>query len=253
MAKHYRIKDFSKQTGVTVRALHYYDEIGLLKPSYKSSSGHRLYSETDILRLQQITTLKYLGFSLEAIKQILQHPSFDVQESLQVQAQVLAKEAEKIKRAAKLVQLVVDQLKVNKSVNWQNIAKIIEILQMEEITVENWINKYFSQEERDEYVKRLSRYSPAQLQAYREKWAKLFAEVKKKMSAAPESTIGQKLAQKWADLVDEAYADYPKIRGKMWEAMKAGAIPAGMMSYYDQEVVDYIDKAFKFYKKRVKK
>lgn len=250
MAKHYRIKEFSKRTGVTVRTLHYYDEIKLLKPSNKSVSGHRLYSESDMLRLQQITTLKFLGFSLEAVKQIIQHPNFDIQASLKSQAKVLAKEADKIKNAAKLLQLVIDQLTRFGTVNWQNIAKIIEILQIQDITVENWINKYFSQEELDEFKIRLTKYSPQQQKKYRDQWAKLFAEVKKKMEASPASAVGQKLAKKWLELVDEVYGDYPKIRQRMWEAMRAGAIPSGMMPYYDQDVVDYIDKATKIYKRK---
>jgi len=59
----YRIKEFSDKTSVTVRTLQYYDDIDLLKPSSRSQAGHRLYSEGDMLKLQQITTLKFMGFN----------------------------------------------------------------------------------------------------------------------------------------------------------------------------------------------
>ena len=55
MTKSYRIKAFSALTNVTVRTLHYYDEVGLLNPSGKTAAGHRLYSEKDLLILQQFT------------------------------------------------------------------------------------------------------------------------------------------------------------------------------------------------------
>ncbi|MFJ1268839.1 MerR family transcriptional regulator [Legionella lytica] len=76
--KYYQIKEISQMTSLTIRSLHYYDDIGLLKPDKRSSSGYRLYSEQDLVRLQQITTLKLLGLSLTKIKQIIESVNFDV-------------------------------------------------------------------------------------------------------------------------------------------------------------------------------
>jgi DNA-binding transcriptional MerR regulator len=58
MAQWY-VKDLSKLTGVSVRTLHHYDQVGLLKPSIRQENGYRLYSERDLLKLQQIVALKY--------------------------------------------------------------------------------------------------------------------------------------------------------------------------------------------------
>src|ERR1700744_1404995 len=103
MAKSYRIKQFSNLTSVTVRSLHYYDEIGLLAPSGRTEAGHRLYSEKDLLRLQQILTLKFLGFSLDIIKGIVLNKHFDIKSSLKIQAEMLLSESAKIKKAEKLI------------------------------------------------------------------------------------------------------------------------------------------------------
>ena len=81
----YTIGKLSKNTGVTVRTLDYYDEIGLMKPSSKTEGGHRLYSEDDVLRLERILALKYMGFSLEQIKDILENSTSTWQESIQQQ------------------------------------------------------------------------------------------------------------------------------------------------------------------------
>lgn len=67
----YSIGQLSKETGVTVRTLDYYDEINLLNPSSTTEGGHRLYAEDDVLRLQQVLAMKYMGFSLEQIKEKL--------------------------------------------------------------------------------------------------------------------------------------------------------------------------------------
>ena len=91
--KYYQIKEISQMTSLTIRSLQYYDEIGLLKPTHRSASGYRLYSEFDLLRLQQITTLKFLGFPLSKIKIIMDDPNFDVTASIQIQAGELAAKA----------------------------------------------------------------------------------------------------------------------------------------------------------------
>src|SRR3954471_9814621 len=66
----------AKRTGLSVRTLHYYDEIGLLSPSAHSEGGHRLYTAADIARLQQIKSLRQLGFSLEQTRDCLSRPDY---------------------------------------------------------------------------------------------------------------------------------------------------------------------------------
>ena len=65
------IKEVTKQTGITVRTLRYYDQIGLLPPAGKTEGGHRLYGELELQKLQEIQFLKTLGFSLQEIKDML--------------------------------------------------------------------------------------------------------------------------------------------------------------------------------------
>ncbi len=251
MTKYYRIKEFSRLTSVTIRTLHYYDEISLLKPSHRSARGHRLYSENDMLKLQQITTFKFLGFSLEQINQLISHPGFNVKDSLKTQEEILAAQAKKIQSAAKLLQQVVKQLDTHNTVDWQTITQIIEVFQMKDTTLETWLKKFFSKAELSEFNQQMAHYSAEQMQSYSDRWAKLFAEVKKNIQADPKGDVGQKLAQKWLTLVDEVYGNYPNIRNKLWQAFKAGAAPTSkdFMPYYDQSVIDYIDIATGYYLK----
>ncbi|AGA58955.1 putative transcriptional regulator [Thermobacillus composti KWC4] len=79
------IGKLAKRAGLTVRALHHYDRIGLLTPSQYTEGGHRLYSLDDLVKLQQIVSLKELGFRLKEIKAILDDPGYDPAEMLELQ------------------------------------------------------------------------------------------------------------------------------------------------------------------------
>lgn len=84
-----QVKEVANLVGISVRTLHYYDEIELLTPKETTESGYRLYSDKDLERLQQILFFKELGFSLNKIKKILDDPSFNSYEALHLHKQML--------------------------------------------------------------------------------------------------------------------------------------------------------------------
>src|SRR5215831_3862919 len=71
-----KVGELARRTGLTIRTLHHYDEIGLLKPSLHTEAGHRLYTAGDVARLQQVLSLRQLGFSLEEVRTCLDRPGF---------------------------------------------------------------------------------------------------------------------------------------------------------------------------------
>lgn len=79
------INKVGELTGVTVRTLRYYDKIGLLKPASKTEGGHRLYTNEEIKKLQQVQFLKKVGFPLQEIKNMLDFNEWDWSDSLQNQ------------------------------------------------------------------------------------------------------------------------------------------------------------------------
>jgi DNA-binding transcriptional MerR regulator len=85
MEREWKIGELARQTGLTVRTLHHYDRIGLLSPSKATESGHRLYVERDVRKLQQVMMLKELGFPLEEIKVMLSTTEYDPGELLRWQ------------------------------------------------------------------------------------------------------------------------------------------------------------------------
>jgi len=92
----YTVKKLSELSGVTVRTLHFYEEIALLKPAYYGSNGYRYYEEKQLLQLQQILFFKELGFSLKQIQKVVGRSDFDQLAALHSHRNSLRKEWEKI-------------------------------------------------------------------------------------------------------------------------------------------------------------
>ena len=92
-----QIKEFAQFTGVSVRTLHYYDEIGLLKPSHvDKSTGYRYYDEQSLLRMQEILFYRELDFSLKSIEEILSSPNYDKTQALKEQKKLLILKKERL-------------------------------------------------------------------------------------------------------------------------------------------------------------
>lgn len=85
----YTVHQLAELAGITVRTLHHYDQIGLLKPSFTRSNGYRYYEEKELLKLQQILFFRELEFSLEQIKEIMESSTFDTVEALKEQRKML--------------------------------------------------------------------------------------------------------------------------------------------------------------------
>ena len=94
-----QIKKFSELTGVSVRTLHYYDEIGLLKPAaVETHSGYRFYDENSVVRMQEILFYRELDFPLKSICHILSSPNYDKERALLEQKKLLTLKKERLER-----------------------------------------------------------------------------------------------------------------------------------------------------------
>ncbi len=103
-----QVNEVCKLTGLSARSLHYYDEIGLLKPSFVAESGYRYYDEDDISTLQQIMFFRELEFPLKEVKEIMSAPSYDKKEALKRQRQVLLLKQERLNDLIKLTEKIIN-------------------------------------------------------------------------------------------------------------------------------------------------
>lgn len=140
----YHTKEFAKKSCVSVRTLQFYDKKGLLSPSEYSETGYRLYSDDDLVRLQQILALKYLGFSLSEIKALVQEGGSELRIALRAQKNMMLDKRRQIDSIIRTIEKTEEM--ENETLDVEVIVKIIEVIQMD--LKPEWVNKYLTTEER---------------------------------------------------------------------------------------------------------
>lgn len=135
-----KIGEFAKRSGVTVKTLLHYDKIGLLKPSDKTESGYRLYCEEDFLKLQQITTLKFIGLSLSEIKNILFESGENLENMIVIQKKALEEKKKHIEEVINVFNKAEISAKENGSLDASTLINIIKLTGMEKSIKEQYKN-----------------------------------------------------------------------------------------------------------------
>jgi DNA-binding transcriptional MerR regulator len=172
----YTVKQLSRLAGVSVRTLHYYDEIGLLKPDAIRSNGYRDYGEKAVLKLQQILFYRELDLSLEDIKAMVSRPDFDAVAALEAHRVSLQGRAARLKR---LIQTVDDTLLHMKGLKEMSPKQLFTA---------------FSDEEQDKYAREAEQmYDPAIVKESNRKF--------KSLSTAEKQRIFDEGNQIYADMV----------------------------------------------------
>jgi DNA-binding transcriptional MerR regulator len=112
MKRHtFTVSQVAALTHLTVRALHHYDEIGLLRPSQRSPAGYRLYDEDDLQRLRKVLLFRELGFSLDAVRGLLDANAAEQRDALQAQRVVIEQQQRHIEAVLRAVDATLDSLK----------------------------------------------------------------------------------------------------------------------------------------------
>jgi DNA-binding transcriptional MerR regulator len=204
----YQAREFATRAGVTVRTLHHYDRLGLLKPSRRTSSGYRLYSERDLARLQQIVTLKFIGLSLKQIKELLDHQEFDLQTTLRLQRKVIEEKRRHLLLACEAIDRAERVLATQDEPDWEAFKKIIEVINMQQDM--EWMKKYYTEEQLADLARR---GTPEVLERGQREWAILLKDVDAaiKEGVDPSSERAQQLAERWRKLIQEFTGGDPGI------------------------------------------
>lgn len=135
-----KISEFAKKSGVTVKTLLHYDKIGLLKPSEKTDAGYRIYCEDDFLKLQQITTLKFIGLSLNEIKNVLDESGENLENMISLQKKALEEKKKHIEDVIKVFNKAEVCAKENGVINAKSLLDIIKVTNMEKCIREQYKN-----------------------------------------------------------------------------------------------------------------
>lgn len=215
--KRYRAHEFARLAGVTVRTLHHYDRLGLLKPAERSSAGYRLYTMGDFARLQQIVTLKFIGFTLREIKKLI--AGADMRTALRLQRASLEQKRRRLSEAIDAITQA-EQLPASRyGIDWKAFAIIIQKINMQ--TNNEWTKQFYNEEAQKVLAERGKLWSPELQEKVSQEWTKLFADIKTAIATGmnPESAQAQALAARWDKLVEGftgGNADVQNGLGKVW-------------------------------------
>lgn len=113
----YTVKELAQISGVSIRTLHWYDEVGLLKPAYHGANGYRYYEEEQLLILQQILFFRELGFELKQIRRVLGRSDFDKMVALSSHREVLKKNLDQTRKLIKTIDKTIEHLKGTKKMS----------------------------------------------------------------------------------------------------------------------------------------
>jgi DNA-binding transcriptional MerR regulator len=201
----WKVGELARNTGVSVRALHHYDEIGLLKPSLRTSAGHRLYDRADIERLQQIHSLRLMGLSLDETKSLLDGSGASTRQVIQLHLARLHEQIAMQKRLALRLRSLASQLDSHASLSLEEICQTIEVMMNTE--------KYFTPDQLDVLEERRIKVGEARMKSAGDDWNVLIPQVRTAMEKGmdPMSPEVLELARRWKALVQEFTGGDPAI------------------------------------------
>jgi DNA-binding transcriptional MerR regulator len=240
-----RVGQLAKRTGLTVRTLHHWDEVGLLVPSHRSGSGHRLYDERDLLRLQQVLSLRQLGFALDEIRDLLDERRVSplavvethlarLREQLQAQHELLAR-----------LEQVAAGLRAAGTVSADELLLTVEAIRM--------VEKHLTPEQLEQIRARGEMLGEARIREVEAEWPRLIAAVRAEMDKGsdPSGETVQALARRWQALVQEFTGGDPGIAqgvAKVWKSEPGLAEQHGMGAL-DASMFEFIGRAMAAVKK----
>jgi DNA-binding transcriptional MerR regulator len=197
----FRAKEFARVAGVTVRTLHHYDRLGLLKPR-RTDRGYRVYRESDLERLEQIVALKFLGLPLKEIRKLLDSAAPGLPAALRMQRGALEEKRRLLDRAISAIQEAEATLASGKPADAAVLKQIIEVIEMQ--TNSDWMRKYANESAQAKIDARKEEWSPELQERVSRQWTELIADVQAAMSAGedPPSAAAQALAARWKELVE---------------------------------------------------
>jgi len=201
----WKVGELAGRTGMSVRALHHYDEIGLLTPTLRTPSGHRLYQQSDVERLQQIQSLRLMGIPLDEVRQLLDGARISARELI---AMHIAKLHERIalqNRLAERLQALAEHIESVESASIDVLCQIIQVTTAME--------KYFTTEQLEVLRDRRTSISEQHMNEVRNSWNEIIPKVRNAMAANVDPTSPEILAiaNRWKALVEEFTGGDPKI------------------------------------------
>jgi len=235
-----KVGELAKRTGMSVRALHHYDQIGLLSPSLRTPTGHRLYQQADIARLQQIQSLRLMGIPLEEVKQLLDGAAMSPREVIDLHLARLHEHIALQNRLAERMETLATHMDRVEATSIDDLCQIIQAMTSTE--------KYFTADQLDVLRERRTSITEEHMQEVRDSWNEIIPKVRSAMAANVDPTSPEILAiaRRWKALVEEFTGGDPKIAEavKTMYQHEGPVLQKQLGEVPTQEMFVYMSKAF---------
>jgi len=212
-----KVGELARRTGLTIRTLHHYDDIGLLKPSLHTEAGHRLYTADDVARLQRVLSLRQLGFPLEEVRDCLDRPDFSPLEVIGLHLGRLREQIELQRKLCERLEAIAARLRTAGEVSAEEFLRTIEVMTMTE--------KLYTPEQMKQFEEVGKRVGPEEIKAVEEAWGALLPEVRANLNLDPASPQAQALLQRWEELTERTmrgYQGFPELKQAIADNYKQG-------------------------------
>lgn len=191
----YTVKQLADLAGVSVRTLHYYDEIGLLKPSWVGENDYRYYEETAVLRLQQILFFRELDLSLQEIREILDRPDFDLVMMLGAHRAGLEARIQRLQGLIKTIDGTIHHLSGDVKMSEKRLFAGFSA--EEEKRYEQEARQIWGDEEVGASYKRWNSYTPHQKEQIKAEGGAIYSELAAMTGQDPADPVVQQLIARW--------------------------------------------------------
>ncbi|MCI4167617.1 MerR family transcriptional regulator [Bacillus spizizenii] len=201
----YQVKQVADIAGVSIRTLHHYDDIQLLKPSALTDAGYRLYSDADLERLQQILFFREIGFRLDDIKEMLDHPNFDRKAALQSQKDMLMKKKQRMEEMIQTVDRTLQSIKGGEHMDKRDLFAGLSMKDIEEHqqTYADEVRKLYGREIAEETEKRTSAYSADDWRAIMAEFDSIYRQIAARMIHGPDDAEVQSAVGAFRDHISQ--------------------------------------------------
>lgn len=200
-----KVKEVAELVGISVRTLHHYDEIGLLRPTKVTTAGYRLYADKDLETLQQILFFKELGFPLKKVKEIMGDPDYNKEEALQLQKNLLLEKRNRYDRMIHLINKTIQE--TNGGIPMSNKERF-EGFDFQHNPYEQEARERYGDHKVDEMKKRLNHYSEKERESMSEQWDVIYKQLASLREQSVKTDEVQSAIGDWYTYLNENFGTY---------------------------------------------
>ncbi|GIO15157.1 MerR family transcriptional regulator [Cohnella xylanilytica] len=254
----YKIGQLAKEAGISIRTLRYYDEQGILTPSYVSEAGYRYYNQEDIMKLHHIATLKQLGFTLEQIRGVVEAESGRTRaeqwsRAIHKQLELLREEKHRLELLERKLLTTLRTIELRDEVTAEELLLFIHSLQSREsdsaaqsVRRENRAKRFASDElPIIETLPKLDEDDPRA-----DEWIELLRDIRSRVGEPPDSPVSRRLAERILTIGEQWFQGRDDVLKKYWDWVRPEPGEDEKVLGLDEETMAYIDRIVDEYLRR---